>query len=118
MLPGMSDGWRRLGEMIETTRTRRWRTRQEFARVTGISVRTIADLEKGARSRYLPATLAGIEAALGWDSGSCLRIVAGGRPKVVGDAQLERIADLWPRLSPDAQALVVRVVEVAAHAAW
>lgn len=105
------DGWARLGARITSERSRRWRKRRDFAHASGLSVRLLADLETGRRSRYQPATLAAVEAALGWTAGSCDRIVAGGRPRREVDPSLVRLLDVWPRLSPDARLLLVTLAE-------
>ena len=97
---------------------KRWRTRKEFARASGLGVRTISDIEYGRRSRYLPATLVTIEVALGWELGSCENIVKGGRPTPARDAGLELVAQAWQRMSPDARDLVVRLAMMAASSGW
>lgn len=106
------DGWARLGARIMAERSRRWRKRSDFARACGLSVRLLADLETGRRTRYQPSTLAAIEATLGWTAGSCERIVAGGRARREADPSLVRLLDVWPRLSPDARLLLVTLAEV------
>jgi len=109
--PARVTGWDRLGRAVLTERSRRWRTREEFAAATGLSVRLLADLETGNRDNYLPATLAAVEAALGWSYGTCERVVAGGRVAREMDPALVRLMDAWPHLSPDARALLAELAE-------
>lgn len=103
-------GWARLGRLITFERGRRWRTRGDFARATGVSVRLLADLETGERSNYQPATLAAVEAALGWAPGTCEHVVAGGRIRREADPHLQRILDAWPNLDEDAKILLALLV--------
>lgn len=107
----MGDGWAVLGERILAERSRRWRTREDFAHATGVSRRVIGDLERGARSRYQAATLAAVESALGWSPGSCLRVVQGGRPQPTVDPLFLRLRDAWQYLGPDARRMLVVVAE-------
>jgi transcriptional regulator with XRE-family HTH domain len=109
-------GWQRLGREIASERGRHWRSRAAFARASGVSERVIDDIENGNRSNYLDATLAAIEAALGWAPGSCLRIVQGGRVRREHDPLLVRLLDSWRLMSPDARELLVMMAEQAARA--
>lgn len=104
-------GWRRLGEVVAAERGRHWRSRAAFARVSGVSERVIDDIERGSRANYAPATLASVEAALGWTPGTCLRVVGGGRVRRDVDPSLVRLIDSWRRLSPDARAMLVDIAE-------
>lgn len=80
-LPFMVEGWGLLAARIAAERSRRWHSRAAFAKAAGVSVRVIDDLERGLRGNYSDATLAAVEAALGWEFGSALRVVQGGRPR-------------------------------------
>lgn len=102
-----------MGARIVAERSRRWRTRRDFAHATGLSTRVLDDLEAGRRARYQPTTLAAVESALGWAPGSCERIVAGLRPRRETDPTLVRLLDVWPRLSPDARLVLVLFAEAA-----
>lgn len=111
----MVEGWPRAGERIRTARTRAgYRTTQEFADATGLSYRTINDLETGRRSTFTYRVLDRVEAELGWAEGSIQRIVDG-RREVRHDDQLRRIQDLWPRLDRQARAMLVQLAERAAE---
>lgn len=101
----------RLGERIITERSRRWRTREDFAKATGLSTRLLSDLETGRRSRYQPATLATVEAALGWSPGTCERLAQGGRVRREADPHLTRLLDVWPRLGVEARILLANLAE-------
>jgi len=104
----------RLGREVASERGRHWRSRAAFARAAGVSERVIDDLERGVRSNYADATLAAVEAALGWAPGACLRIVQGGVVRRELDPVLVRLLDTWRVLSPDARAMLVDVAERAA----
>ena len=107
----MDDGWGRLGRRIVSERSRRWRTREDFAHATGLSTRTLDDIETGRRSNYREQTLAAVEATLGWAQGTCERVVQGGRVRREMDPSLVRLMDVWPRLSPDARAMLADMAE-------
>lgn len=109
------DGWRRLGRTVASERGRHWRSRAAFSRASGVSERVIDDIETGVRSNYADATLAAIEAALGWAPGTCERIVQGGKVRREADPMLVRLLDSWRRLSPDARAMLVDIAERAAR---
>lgn len=72
------------------------------------------DLEKGRRANYSEATLAAIEAALGWEPGTCRRVVEGGRVRHEVDPELMRLLDAWRVLTPDARRMLVEIAERAA----
>lgn len=72
-------------------------------------------MEKARRSNYSDATLAAIEAALGWAPGTCLRVVQGGRVRRDVDPLMVRLLDVWTTLSPDARAMLVAIAERAAQ---
>ncbi len=101
----------RLGRLILHERSRQWRTREEFAHATGLSARLLDDLEAGRRDNYLDATLAAVEITLGWQAGSCLRVVGGGRPRRELDPSLARVIAVWPSLSADARAMLADIAE-------
>lgn len=108
------DGWERLGRRVAQERGRHWRSRAAFARSAGVSTRVLDDVEKGRRDNYSEATLAAIEAALGWAPGTCLRVVQGGKVRRDVDPMLVRLLDVWTTLSPDARSLLVELAERAA----
>lgn len=104
-------GWERLGRAIVHDRTRHWRSRAEFARWSGISERTLDDLETGRRDNYLDSTLAAVEIALGWAQGTCLRVVQGGRVRREPDPEFARVRTAWGRLSLDARRMLADLAE-------
>lgn len=107
----------RLGRLVAVERARRWRSRAEFARAAGISARVIDDLEKGRRGNFSDLTLSAIEAALGWQPGAARQVVQGGAVLRMGpDELLSRLLELWPQLGPDAQTILVELVERAVAA--
>jgi len=107
----MPSGWERLGAAIVAERSRRWRTRAGLAHASGVSVRVIGDLERARRTNYQDTTLGAVEGALGWEVGTCQRIVAGGRPAHNHDPMMVRLLAIWPFLSDDARAMLVAVAE-------
>lgn len=102
---------RRLGTQILTERSIRWPHRKDFALATGLSVRLLADIEGGTRTNYSARTFAAIEAALGWEGGTCERILGGGRIQRSTNPSLRRVIELWPLLSDDVQRSVATLVE-------
>jgi transcriptional regulator with XRE-family HTH domain len=112
----MVEGWGLLAARIASERSRRWRSRAAFAKAAGVSVRVVDDLERGRRSNYSAATLAAVEAALGWEFGSAVRVVSGGRPNREMDPYLAQLVDVWPSLSTDARAMLARLAEYARDA--
>lgn len=105
--------WARLGERVKTERARRWRRREDFAKAAGISVREIAVLENAERANIGPDVLAAVEATLGWEVGDAKRVLQGREPRRRVDERMVRLLDLWPRLGPEAQRLVVEFAEKA-----
>lgn len=105
------DGWRRLGEIVTAERSRRWKSRAAFARHAGIASRVVDDIERGRRSNYSDGTLASLEVALGWNAGSCLRVVQGGQPRRDIDPTLSRLLEVWPQLSRDSRVMLVDMAE-------
>lgn len=75
--------WERLGRYVVARRTElRFRSRTDFAAAVQLSARLLADIEKGRRSNFDPVTLAAVEAALGWETGSVGEVLGGGEPRV------------------------------------
>lgn len=100
-----------MGQRIAVERARRWPTRAAFARAAGLSYRTIDDLETGRRTRFRADTLGRVERALTWEPGTIIAMVEGGRVGYDLDADLRRIHDAWPRLHPDARAMLADLAE-------
>ena len=74
-------GWRRLAVAVrQRRRGLGLLTLNAFAETSGLSRRTISDLERAMRDNFDEATLGHLEAALGWASGSVQQILAGGDP--------------------------------------
>lgn len=109
----MTAGWVRLGRRITADRSRRWKSRSEFAHATGLSERLLDDLETGARTNFSATTLSIIEAALGWTHESARRYVEGGRITYDIDPQLQRIIDRWARIPARTRAIIEQLSEVA-----
>lgn len=78
--------WERLAQYVISGRVRLGhRVRGAFAGVVGISERILGDIEKARRSNYDPTTLAQLEQALGWRTGSLDSVLRGGEPVVLLD---------------------------------
>ena len=107
------DRWTRLGRLIRAERVHLgYRTLGAFAHAAGVSRGTISNLERGTRDRYQPETVAAVEAVLGWQAGSVVKILGGGKPTREDDADLALILAAWPRLDARAR----RALRVAAEA--
>jgi hypothetical protein len=77
------DDWERLGRYVVARRVERgFKTRGELASAVQVSSRLLGDIEKGRRGNYDPVTIASLESALGWETGSVRRIVDGGEPQL------------------------------------
>ncbi len=62
--------WVALGRAVVGRRVGRgYRTRNEFAKATGLTIKTLGEIERGERVSYDPATLARVEQALQWPIG-------------------------------------------------
>lgn len=107
--------WRRLGRAIENERATHLGniSARSFARASGLSPRLLYSLEKGERDNYTDATLAALEYALGWSSGSIKRVLSGGQPRRV-DPELATLRRCWPKLSKDSKRMLARLAEEAA----
>src|SRR5688500_10170750 len=80
---GRMEDWQRLGEYVVARRVERgFRTRGDLASAVQVSSRLLGDIEKGRRGNFDPVTIAALEAALGWETGSVRRIVEGGEPQL------------------------------------
>ena len=73
--------WKRLGDLLLRRRIEldpAYANRRIFSEATGVNARTIADIEKGRRDNYEPATIASVEVAYRLAGGSVARTLAGG----------------------------------------
>lgn len=76
-------GWERLGHYVVARRVELGhRQRPTFADASGMSVRILGDIELGRRGNYDPTTIAALENALGWETGSVQRVLRGGEPNL------------------------------------
>ena len=102
--------YQRLAEFIGAERARRYRSRQTFSTACGVGKRTIDKLETGVRIAYTQRTIERVQAGLGWEPGSIEAILEGGHPRRQMDELLrELVEEIWPQLSTDAQAMLVRL---------
>ena len=78
---GMPAAWDRLASFVVARRVELgYKSRPRFTEAAGVSLRTLADLETGRRDSYDAATLAALEQALRWTTGSIARVLAGDDP--------------------------------------
>ena len=104
-----SDQWHRLGKFVTAERTRIGANRRSlagFAKAAGISRTTLDSIEHGRKDSYEPATLATLEHALGWRTGSVHRVLSGLQPQYDDDPDLTALVDAWPRLSPGSRRML------------
>lgn len=98
----------RLGSYVVDQRVRLGMlTRGALADRSGISTRILGDIEKGRRGNFDPVTLASLEQALRWQTGSVRRVLAGHEPTVLAS---ERQGPEEPRGA--SAAAVLRAIEV------
>jgi len=103
----MSSSWERLGTLVTAERVRRGhRSLAAFAAATGLSRTTLDSIEHARKSSYDPTTIATLEHALGWRTGSVERVLKGLQPEVDGDPDLTALVDVWPRLSPGSRRML------------
>lgn len=78
----MSD-WQRLGKYVVARRVELgYEQRARFAAAAHISYRLLSDIETARRSNFDAASIARLEKALGWETGSVAAVVAGKDPAV------------------------------------
>jgi hypothetical protein len=102
------DQYKRLGAMIEADRMHRWRRREDFAAVTRLSVSTILSIERGQMITRNHATKAAIEDAI-WAPGDFDKVLYGGWP--TRERELQHVMNSWPKLSTQAKAMIVGMVD-------
>lgn len=108
----MADGEGELGRQIRNARKAAGlRTYADFADATGLAPRTLGAIERGEHSGHREDTFAVIEDALGWVRGSCERVLHGGQPVRVKDAELDRLLHAWPRLPVETRRVLARLAE-------
>lgn len=101
---------------MTSERVRRgYHTLSEFARHSGLSRTTLDSIENNRKSGYSPSTLAALEHALGWRTGSVDRVLRGLEPQPVEDADLTALIDAWPRLSPGSRRMLRTLATEAAR---
>ena len=97
--------WKRLAAFVIARRTELgMKERRQFAPLTGISYRTISNLETGLAVSM--STVGMVENVLGWEPGSAQRILEGGQPVIKGTEPEARtdyadpvMQDAWDRLA-------------------
>jgi transcriptional regulator with XRE-family HTH domain len=87
--PDPLEPWRRLGAAVIARRVELgYRTREAFAEKAGLTSKTLAEVERGLRASYDPATLAKVERTLRWQPGRVRQILDG--PQVIDPAEVAR----------------------------
>lgn len=106
--------WERLGEEVTAARiSRGYTTLAAFAAVTGLSTTTLDSIEHARKTSYGPATIATLEYALGWKTGSVDRVLRGLDPVQDTDPELTALLEAWPRLSAGSRRML-RILAVEA----
>ena len=73
--------WNRLGKYVVARRVKLgYDVRMGFASAAQITTRVLSDIENGRRGNYDQVTVAKLEDALGWQTGSAIRVLEGGEP--------------------------------------
>lgn len=98
--------WARLGARVAAERARQGHSAASFAAAAGLSSTTVDSIEHHRKQSYDPGTIALLEQALGWQTGSVTRILSGLEPKPVEDPDLAAVINAWPRLSPGARRML------------
>jgi len=98
------EAWQRLAtKLIERRASLRsdWSERTIFARDTGLSYRSISDLETARRDNYKASWLVKVERAYQWEPGSIQRILGGGDAiPATGGGVASSLADADPQAAP------------------
>jgi transcriptional regulator with XRE-family HTH domain len=77
----MERGWQRVaGAVISRRRALGMRTASALAEKMQVSSRLLGDIENARRTSYSPGTIAALEAALRWESGSVRAVLDGHEP--------------------------------------
>lgn len=103
---GMESEWERLGRLVRLARRQARLTQLQAAQAGGVSLAVWGLLERAAQAGYDDRTLAGVEDALSWPSGTVARILRDARFKppaapraTIGDREvLQEILDGVRRL--------------------
>lgn len=79
--------WERLGDHVVARRVKLgYGHRAQFAAAAQMQVRVLSDIENGRRGNYDKVTIARLEGALGWETGSAMRVANGGEPILLDTA--------------------------------
>lgn len=98
--------WEHLKNMVIAARTALgMKDRVQLAKAMGCQRRVVDDLEHMRRTNFEPATLAALEQALGWDTGSVALILAGGKPIRPTDSDVVDDLELMAQLIVTSQEL-------------
>lgn len=107
-------GWKTLGDyLVRARREGGFASRRAFAEHVGVSIRTLDNLERGARTAYKVDTIAAVEIALHWEPGSVDRVVRGGRPIPQRNPDLEELVRIWWELPDPARRMLLRLAREA-----
>lgn len=113
----MSSNWERLGAQVTAERVRRGhRSLAAFAASSGLSTSTLDSIEHARKTSYDPATLSALEHALGWQTGSVVRVLSGLEPQPMEDPDLTAVVDAWPKLSGGSRRMLRILATEAARA--
>lgn len=97
--------WQALARAVVSRRVELgMKTRGALAEATGLSARTLGDIERARRTSLSPSTLAKVEQVLGWPEGhidALLHTAPDDDPLAILGSLLEEGPDGTPRLPPD-----------------
>lgn len=78
---GHMPDWTRLGTYVVARRVELgYKQRNDFAAAAQIGLRVLSDIENGRRGNFDKVTIAALERALKWETGTALRVANGGEP--------------------------------------
>ncbi|MGX6605580.1 helix-turn-helix domain-containing protein [Micromonosporaceae bacterium Da 78-11] len=109
----MSD-WNRLGEYVVSRRVNLGHdTRGSFAEAAQIHARVLSDIENGRRGNYDKVTIAKLETALNWETGSVKHVTEGGEPTIreqVPPQAGDSVGDLLTNYQPSRDEALLKVM--------
>lgn len=94
------EDWPRLAREVDAEMSRQGLSGAALARRAGFSERTLYAILKVEQDSYHPETLARLESALYWETGSVERALSGRAPRRKPDVDLARLQHVWSDLPP------------------
>jgi transcriptional regulator with XRE-family HTH domain len=102
------ENWARLSRLVQQKRASKGLSQSAAARAAGIHRGAWSAVEKAGDVKPYDTTLAAVERVLGWEPGSCVRVLGGGEPEPAGQtaenslprAEVARILIRFARTDP------------------